>query len=163
MSLFDNLSDVSSCDIDFEIWEDAEGSDDGPDEVCPSDHETGPPSETSQSTLSLDELTERTNKRGNSIGARISALTKFDEGMPPDFDAILTKTGVSKSSCYKLRTKAISRGWVPGIIVEVEHVNDAPRTGRPKTSTATALSIIEIMTKNSTTRGWSCARTQITA
>jgi hypothetical protein len=45
MSLFDNLSDVSSnCDIDFEIWEDTDESDDGPDEVCPSDSETSPPS-----------------------------------------------------------------------------------------------------------------------
>lgn len=101
---------------------------------------------------------ERTNKRGNSVGARITAFTKFDEGIPPDFDVIQAKTGVFKSGCYKLRSKAISRGWTPGSIVEVEHVDDAPRSGRPKTSTATALFIVETMTKNFTTRGWSCAR-----
>lgn len=44
-----------------------------------------------------------------------------------------------------------------GTLVEVEHADDAPRPGRPKPSTATALFIIEIMTRNSTTRGWSCA------
>ena len=48
MSLFDNLSDTSSCNIDFEIWEDAdEEESNSPDEVCPSDHETSLPSETS--------------------------------------------------------------------------------------------------------------------
>lgn len=162
MSLFDNLFDISSCDINFEIWEDVndlKDSDDGPDEVCPSNHETGPPFETSQSTTpSLAGLEERTNKRGNSIGSRISTLTKSDKGTPPNFDVILTKTGVSKSSYYKLRTKAISRGWIPGLVVKVEYIDDTPRTGRPKISITIALFIIEIMTKNSTTRGWSCAR-----
>jgi hypothetical protein len=77
---------------------------------------------------------------------------------PPDFKAIRVKTDVIRSSIYKLRSKAISRGWIPDELVEPEHVNDAPRSGRPTTSTATALFIIETMTKNSTTRGWSCAR-----
>ena len=90
------------------------------------------------------------------------ALTMFEDAQqakkPPDFEAILNKTKVTKSSAYRLRSKAISRGWEPGTLVELEHVNDAPRLGRPKTSTATALFIIETMTKNSTTRGWSCAR-----
>jgi hypothetical protein len=153
MSLFDNLSDTSSCDINFEIWEDADDSDDSPDEVCPSDHETGPPSKTSQSTTPSLGPEKRTNNRGNSIGTRISALTRFDEGIPPDFDVILAKTSITKLSCYKLRSKAISRGWVPGTVVEPEHVGDAPRTGRPKTSIATALFIIETMIKNSITRG----------
>jgi hypothetical protein len=98
------------------------------------------------------------NKRGNSIGARIAALTKFDEGIPPDFDIIQAKTGVSKSGYYKLRSKAISRGWSSGLIIEVEYVDDTSRLGRPKTSIATALFIIEIITKNSITRAWSCAR-----
>ena len=60
---------------------------------------------------------------------------------------------------YKLRTKAVSRRWDPvGGILETWHVDDAPYPRRPKTSTATVLFIIETMTKNSTTRGWSCAR-----
>jgi Transposase/DDE superfamily endonuclease len=37
-------------------------------------------------------------------------------------------------------------------------VDDAPRLGRPPISTATAKFIIKTMTRNSTTRGWSCAR-----
>ena len=37
-------------------------------------------------------------------------------------------------------------------------MDDTPRLGRPKTSTATTLLIVQTMTKNSTTRGWLCAR-----
>jgi hypothetical protein len=104
--------------------------DDGPDEVCPSDRETGPPSKTSQSiTPSLAGPEERTDKKGHSIGTRINALTKFDEGTPLDFDTIRIKTSIAKSSCYRLRLKAISRGWVLGTIMELEHVNDVPYTG----------------------------------
>jgi hypothetical protein len=77
---------------------------------------------------------------------------------PPGFEAIRVKTDVIRSSIYKLRSKAISRGWIPDELVEPEHVNDAPRSGRPTTSTVAALFIIETMAKTSTTRGWSCAR-----
>jgi hypothetical protein len=41
-------------------------------------------------------------------------------------------------------------------ILETWHVDDAPRSGRPKISTALLLFIIEIATKNSTTRSWPC-------
>jgi hypothetical protein len=71
---------------------------------------------------------------------------------------VTEETGVSCASIYKLRTKAVSQGWREGDIVEPFHVDDALRSGRPKTSTATALFIIKVITKNSTTRGWSCAR-----
>jgi hypothetical protein len=37
-------------------------------------------------------------------------------------------------------------------------VDDAPHKGRPPISTALVKFIIETVTKNSTTRGWSCAR-----
>jgi hypothetical protein len=69
---------------------------------------------------------------------------------------VTRQTGVSQSALYKLRTKAISRGWMPETVVETWHVDDAPCSGRPKISTATALLVIEIITKNSTSRGFSC-------
>jgi hypothetical protein len=66
------------------------------------------------------------------VGARILALNIFDEQSPgPDFIAIQSRTGVSRSSAYKLRTKAISRGWIPENIAEPEHVDDTPRLGGP--------------------------------
>ena len=94
---------------------------------------TNPPS---PPTFPRDVPVKRPKGRGNLTGERITALAKFVEGRPPGFDAILTKTGVSKSGYYKLRSKAVSRGWMPGTVVEVEHVENAPRSGCPKTSTA---------------------------
>jgi hypothetical protein len=114
MSLFNNLFNTSLCNINFEIWEDINDLNDlnnSLDEVCPFNHETGPPFKTSQSiTPSLTGPKECINKRGNSIRSRINPLTKFDKGTPLDFNIILIKTSISKSSYYKLRIKAISRG-----------------------------------------------------
>jgi hypothetical protein len=63
---------------------------------------------------------------------------------------------MSKSAIYKVQEKAISRRWSPDLIdkqvVELHHIDDAPRFGRPRTSTATAKFILKTMLKNSTTR-----------
>ena len=84
------------------------------------------------------------------------ALKRYDDGVL--MQRITEETGVSRLSVYKLRAKAISRGWREGDIVEPFHIDDAPWSRRLKISPATALFIVETMTKNSTTRGWSCAR-----
>ncbi len=47
---------------------------------------------------------------------------------------------------------------MPGTIVEPEYVDDAPRPGRPKTSTFIANLIVKTITTNSTTRGFFCSR-----
>jgi hypothetical protein len=49
---------------------------------------------------------------------------------------ILKQTGVSESGCFKLRKKARERGWRAGtsMIVQVQHVDDAKRSGRPGAS-----------------------------
>jgi hypothetical protein len=112
ISLFDNLDDTTDLsDPEFDIWED--DSDDGNslDLVYPSDHETNsPPQLPLLLPVKPSQLAKYPKGRGNSVGARITALIKFDEGKPPDFDVILAKTSVSKSGYYKLRSKAISRG-----------------------------------------------------
>jgi hypothetical protein len=79
------------------------------------------------------------------------ALKRFDDSV--SLDKIKEETGISRSSVYKLRTKAVLQGWREGDIVEPFHIDDAPRSRRPKTSTTTALFIVQTMTKNSTTRG----------
>jgi hypothetical protein len=103
---------------------------------------------------------KRGDKSHHSIGAWIQALTIFTTkgNTPTTFQEIWDQTKVSRASVYKIRTKAVSHGWKEGSIIEIEYVDDAPRSRRPKTSTATTLFIIEVVTKNSTTRGWSCAR-----
>jgi hypothetical protein len=48
---------------------------------------------------------------------------------------ITAKTRISKVQIYKLREKALSRGWDPKELgaVEIYHVEDAPHSRRPKT------------------------------
>ena len=96
----------------------------------------------------------------HTLGERILALTLFDiMGVSPNtLTDIEKRTGMSKSAVYKLRSKADSRGWKTGMVVETEHVDDIGRSGRPKINTATVQYVLEIVTRNSTTRGWSCAR-----
>ncbi|SRR6266487_318355 len=47
---------------------------------------------------------------------------------------------------------------MPGKVVQVEHVDDKPRSRRPRVSTTVVAETVAIVTRNSTTRGWSCAR-----
>ena len=78
------------------------------------------------------------------------ALTMFEDAQqakkPLNFEAILNKTKVIRSSVYKLRLKAISRGQEPSILVKPKHVNNALCLKRLKTSIATTLFIIKTIT-----------------
>jgi len=88
------------------------------------------------------------------------ALTRKRDGVL--IHLITQELGMSKSAIYRVQEKAISRGWSPDPIdkqvVKPHHVDDAPRSGRPRTSTATAEFILKTMLRNSTTRSWSCNR-----
>jgi len=83
------------------------------------------------------------------IRARIQALTLFELRIDPK--KIKEQIGVAKPSLYKIRAKAILRGWDPFRVLETWYVNDAPRSGRPPISTATAKFIIKTITRNLTT------------
>src|SRR5277367_258813 len=73
----------------------------------------GPPSDSETE----NEESKVSNKgRGNSIGARVQALTLFELQVP--HEKITVQTGISRSGLYKLRSKAISRGWDPSGILE---------------------------------------------
>lgn len=95
-------------------------------------------------------------KKAHSNGTRVIALYLLDNGTP--HTQVTAKTGISRLALYALREKAIARGWRSKELIEVEHVEDAPRTGRPKASSALVEHILETVTRNSTTRQWSCAR-----
>jgi hypothetical protein len=103
-------------------------------------------------------LPSRTSIPRHSIRARIQAITLLELGIP-HWD-IKAKTGVSKSQLYKLRNKAINRGWDPkkSSIVEVYHVEDTPHSRRPKVSQDVVDLILKMVTQNSTTQGWPCSR-----
>jgi hypothetical protein len=136
------------------------GSDFGSDYESDSDSgaDIEPPSLDLLPSEPLSEPFSGTSTPKHSIGARIQAIS-FLELNIPHFE-ITAKTGISKAQIYKLRDKAISRGWDPKVsgIVEVHHVEDAPRSGRPKTSQSIIDLILKTVTQNSTTRGWSCNR-----
>ena len=68
-------------------------------------------------------------KKQNSVRAQVTALSLFDCGFK--IDKITLRTSVSLSSVYKVRKKALERGWNVGENVETQHVDDAPRSGRP--------------------------------
>ena len=72
----------------------------------------GPPNDSETE----NEESEVPKGRGNSIGARVQALTLFELQVP--HEKITAQTGVLRSGLYKLRSKAISRGWDPLGILE---------------------------------------------
>ena len=66
----------------------------------------------------------------------------------------------TETTVRKLRRKAMDRGYDPevSVICEPWMVEDAPRSGRPRTSQVVVQHIIDTVTKNSTHRGWSCQK-----
>jgi hypothetical protein len=91
-----------------------------------------------------------------SIGQRIQGLYRLDRGDP--VFKVIEDSRVSKASLYKIREKAITSGWVPGTPIEPRHVDDRPRSGRPRVSTYITAAILTVLTRNSTTRGYSYRR-----
>ena len=70
-------------------------------------------------------------------------------------------TTVSQSSIYRLCTTAVSRGYNPEISKKILaiYVEDAPtKTSRKPTPQRIVDLILQIVTKNSTTRSYSCRR-----
>jgi len=69
-------------------------------------------------------------------------------------------TTISRPHIYRLHKKALERGWNPDVCMKLEesHLANAERTGRPPISTEATAAIVKMVTKNSTTRGYSCKR-----
>jgi hypothetical protein len=67
---------------------------------------------------------------------------------------------MDESSIRKLRKKAIERGWNEDEIgpILLEHVTDAPKSERPPLSQEICDEVIKVVTKNSTTRMYSCQK-----
>ncbi|RFU77764.1 hypothetical protein TARUN_4476 [Trichoderma arundinaceum] len=66
----------------------------------------------------------------SSIAARATALALYSEGLKSK--DIEVKCGIKRVAFIKLLGRARKRGFVPGKPVLMEHVVDAPRSGRPK-------------------------------
>jgi hypothetical protein len=91
-------------------------------------------------------------------GTRIQALTLLQMKAPAW--QILQKTGMTKSTLYRTWDKAIKRGWNPDAPdpnpVLLHHVIDAPKSGRPPLSQEICDEVLRVVTRNSTTRMYSC-------
>ena len=101
-------------------------------------------------------MAETTRQAQNDIGTRIQALTLLENKFP--IAQITEITGVSKSQVYSYRRTAIQRGYNPQVDKRllISYVEDAPRSGRPvKATEEVKKQLVEVVTKNSTTRQWS--------
>ena len=92
----------------------------------------------------------------HTVGTRMLLLTRVNDKMHRH--RILKETRMSKTAYYDLLHKAKERGWTEGTLVEPYHVEDRTRSGRPKLSERIEKRIIEVMTWDKESRGWSCAR-----
>ncbi|KAH6606056.1 hypothetical protein Trco_005209 [Trichoderma cornu-damae] len=70
----------------------------------------------------------------SSIAARAAALALYSEGVKSK--DIEVKCGIKRVAFIKLLGRARKRGFEPGKPVLMEHVVDAPRSGRPKKASA---------------------------
>jgi transposase len=97
--------------------------------------------------------TPSTRQSRNDLGVRIQALCLLELGIPiPEITKI---TGVARSSIYRIRAIATTRGYQPDEDKKllIKYVEDEPRSGAPvKATDEVKAEIVKIITKNSTTR-----------
>jgi hypothetical protein len=95
-------------------------------------------------------------RKEHSTGARIKAIYMLEERKSAD--QIKAATGVSRSRAYALAQVARERGWKENenMPLEVSHVLNQPRSGRPAISSDAIRCVLAIVLQNSTIRGFSC-------
>jgi hypothetical protein len=94
-------------------------------------------------------------RKEHSIGARIKAITMLNDKVP--LSRIIKVIGISRNRIYTLVATARERGWQQdtNMVIKVEHVQNAPRSGRPSISPLAIACVLKVITRNSTTRGFS--------
>lgn len=87
---------------------------------------------------------------------RLQALTIMESHVPHHQITALTK--ICTLQLYKIRNKAIKRGYNPEVskLLLDSYVADKPKAGRPPVSLNIITLIEEILVQNSTTRSFSC-------
>ena len=148
-----SLSDKDKEDKKDEWYNMSSDSDSDLDDETPS----APPLTLSRSTTISTSASGTTTpvRKEHSIGARIRAITMLNDKVP--MSRIIKVTGISRNRIYTLAATARERGWRQDtdMVIEVEHVQNASRSGRPSISPAAIASVLKVVTRNSTTRGFS--------
>jgi transposase len=98
----------------------------------------------------------KTIRKEHSTGARIKAIYMLEQ--KKSATKILEATGVSRTRAYALAAVARERGWRENedMPLEVLHVLNQPRSGRPAVSPDAIKCVLKVVLQNSTTRGFSC-------
>jgi len=92
-----------------------------------------------------------------SLALRVQVLAYLSIGWK--IAAIIGAVGMSKAAIYALKSKATKRGWSPGDLVQMEHVVDSPRSGRPRAiSERTGRILLDLIRTSSGTRQFSAKR-----
>lgn len=92
-----------------------------------------------------------------SLALRVQVLMYLAMGWK--IAAIIGAVGMSKAAIYALKSKATKRGWSPGELVQMEHVVDSPRSGRPRAiSERTGRILLDLIRTSSGTRQFSAKR-----
>ena len=70
---------------------------------------------------------------------------------------IIKVIGISRNRIYTLAATARERGWQQdtNIVIKVEHIQNAPRSGRPFISPSAIAYVLKVVIRNSTTHGFS--------
>jgi transposase len=163
LSCSDNQSELSSPpDSDeSEISEEEEENEedlwyDQPSDSEEEDDESTEPSLTLLAVTTTAFTMPKTTRKEHSTGARIKAIYMLEE--KKSAGKILEVTGVSRTRAYALAAVARERGWRENedMPLEVAHVLNQPRSGRPAVSPDAIKCVLKVVLQNSTTRGFSC-------
>lgn len=74
-----------------------------------------------------------THRQNWDDGVRCTVLTLWTTGMKTPAE-IKELYGISRQTLHNIKRRALSRGWVPGSPVLLEHVQQATRSGRYRES-----------------------------
>jgi len=115
-----------------------------------------PPTLLKSTTISISAFRTTTPIcKEHSISAQIKAITILNNKVP--LSRIIKVIGISRNQIYTLAATARERGWQQdtNIVIKVEHIQNAPRSGRPSISPLVITCVLKVITRNLTTCGFS--------
>ncbi|OJJ41393.1 hypothetical protein ASPWEDRAFT_34940 [Aspergillus wentii DTO 134E9] len=93
-------------------------------------------------------MTKEIRRSHHPVGVRIQALALMTHGV--DIRLVEQVTGMPRQTIQFWVRKARERGYNPYVDsrIRIEYVEDGKRSGRPRTSRSTGLSVLELVEQN---------------